>query len=230
MAKTHLEHVMESIPDLATRRILDVGAGGGEFLIDCAKRGIRATGIEYSAENVREAQERAKSAGVAIECVEGAAEHMPFADASFDFANVCEVIEHVDDPNAALREIRRVLAPQGIAYVSFPSRFSWYDTHFHVPFVNWLPRAWSDAYLSLLGKHKTYSGEAGRQRLSDMHYYTYGGFKRLAEEAGFGVEDLRMRKIRSREKGIRAILMIVLYTALRPWYFRALHVLLTKTV
>lgn len=226
---SHLGHLKTSVPDIASRRVLDIGAGRGEFLIDCAKQGIRAQGVEFNPKKVVIAREKAHAAGVSIDIEEGDAEALRFPDASFDFLNMCELIEHVQHPDAALREAARVLAPGGVGYVSVPSRFSWYDTHFHVPFVNWLPRSLSEPYLKLWGKGKQYDGAVDLQRLSEMHYYTFGAFVRAVRAAGFSAEDLRERKIRARMRNplVRS-LAIFAYRLARPWYFRAFHVLIRK--
>jgi SAM-dependent methyltransferase len=47
---------------------------------------------------------------------------LPFDDASFDVVMLCDVLEHLEHPNAALGEIRRVLAPSGALIVSTPQR------------------------------------------------------------------------------------------------------------
>lgn len=45
---------------------------------------------------------------------------LPFADGSYDFAFASHVLEHIDDDGAALREIRRILAPGGLAVLPVP--------------------------------------------------------------------------------------------------------------
>jgi len=54
--------------------------------------------------------------------VHGDALELPFKDESFDVVTVFEVIEHLDDPQKALGEVRRVLKPGGIALISTPRR------------------------------------------------------------------------------------------------------------
>lgn len=226
---THLEHLESSVPGLKAMRILDLGAGRGGFLISLAKEGIAAKGVEYSAPYIVEAYERARAAGVSIDLVQGAAEALPFPDASFDFINACEVIEHVQDPEKMLEEMCRVLAPGGAAYVSVPNRFGLKDQHFHLYFVNWLPRAWSDAAIALAGKHKDYrDASAGHQRLRDMHYYTFDTIAVLARSAGFVVEDIRLHRIEKEFRSPKRLLAHLAYPLARLAYFDSFHLLLKK--
>jgi SAM-dependent methyltransferase len=154
---------------------------------------------------------------------------MPFEDNSFDFANLSELIEHVENPARVLAETFRVLAPGGRAYVSVPMRFSFRDPHYKVYGVNWVPRAFSDSYLRFFNGMKPFAEGAGRQRLADMHYYTYGGFAALARSAGFQVVDSREMKLRRSFSGYIGAAAVFVYTAfLRPLYFDTFHVILTK--
>jgi SAM-dependent methyltransferase len=99
-------------------RILDAGCGSGRNMVDLAHRGA-VTGIELSPTSVAVA--RGRDAG---EVVEGSVLEMPFSDASFDLAVSLDVIEHLEDDLAALRELRRTVAPGGALLVTVPA-YNW---------------------------------------------------------------------------------------------------------
>jgi hypothetical protein len=115
----------------------------------------------------------------------------------------------------------------GLSYVSVPNRFGLKDQHFHLYFINWMPRSWSDKFISIFGKHKNYSGDTGHQRLSEMHYYTFRQIKKFFEGLGFKVIDIREEKI-NRIKGIKRIIVRLAYSFLKLWYFDSFHLLLEK--
>jgi 2-polyprenyl-6-hydroxyphenyl methylase/3-demethylubiquinone-9 3-methyltransferase len=93
---------------------LDVGCGGGLLAEEVARLGFRVTGVDPSAPSLATAREHARAGGLAIEYLEGVGEDLPVADATFDLGYCCDVLEHVDDVPAVLREIRRALRPGGL--------------------------------------------------------------------------------------------------------------------
>lgn len=95
-------------------RALDVGCGGGLLAEEVARLGFRVTGVDPSGPSLATAREHAASEGLEIEYVEGVGESLPVPDASFDLAYCCDVLEHVADVPAVLREIRRALKPDGL--------------------------------------------------------------------------------------------------------------------
>jgi SAM-dependent methyltransferase len=106
----------------AGRRILDVGCGTGTMLTHLARYG-KAQGIDVDEEAIGYCRERGL-ADVRL----GAAEHLPFDDGSFDLVTALDVVEHLDDDVAALREIWRVLRPGGQILMTVPAhRFMWGD-------------------------------------------------------------------------------------------------------
>ena len=94
-------------------RVIEVGAGDGRSFgfYPPAVNGILAVEPDPTARAA--ADERARSARVPIEVVEGFAEALPAGDESFDAAVVMGVLCSVPNPAAALQEIRRVLVPGG---------------------------------------------------------------------------------------------------------------------
>jgi len=161
----------------------------------------------------------------------GKAENMPFPSGQFGFANCTEVIEHVESPLSVLKEINRILVPGGMAYVSAHNRFGVYDKHFKLRFLGWMPRFTAERYIGFRGRHKNYESAPDRQKISQMHYFTYGGFKKLAETAGFKVCDIRMNKIIKRfsSEPLRR-LAVVFYGFLRLFYFSTFHFFLIKEI
>lgn len=226
---THFDHLKYYLPDLIQRRILDLGSGRGGFLIDAAKNGAKAIGLEVYQPYIDLSLKQADLAQVEIEVRKGQGEKLPFVSGSFDFINMCEVIEHVVDPIKVLIESQRILASGGLIYISVPNRFGLKDQHFGLYFVNWLPRSWSDYFISIFGQHKDYTGDTGHQRLRDMHYYTFRSARRLFVSLGFQATDLRILKIKRRFPGLIGYLILVVYYCLRPWYFDSFHFLLTKS-
>jgi SAM-dependent methyltransferase len=106
------------LPYLAEdQRILDVGCGPGTITIDLARiasRG-RVVGLDSAPGVVAAARDAASREGVqnvAFEC--GDAMALQYDDAAFDVVHAHQVLQHLDDPVAALREMRRVCSPDGV--------------------------------------------------------------------------------------------------------------------
>jgi ubiquinone/menaquinone biosynthesis C-methylase UbiE len=98
------------------KKVLDFGCGSGLSSIESARFAGHVTGIDISPEAVRLAQEHAEAAGVAGKTTFAVmdAEALEFASGSFDVVSVRGVLHHMD-LDAALGQIRRVLAPGGKA-------------------------------------------------------------------------------------------------------------------
>lgn len=113
-----LDRVIDDLRIPARAQILDAGCGSGRNMIEFARHGV-VTGVELSETSVYLARER--DAG---EVVEGSVLEMPFAEGTFDLAASLDVIEHLEDDLAALRELRRVVKPGGTLLVTVPA-YQW---------------------------------------------------------------------------------------------------------
>jgi SAM-dependent methyltransferase len=116
--RTVLDGVIAELGLPANARILDAGCGSGRFMVELSRRGT-VTGVELSDTSVTLARQRAVG-----EVVAGSVLEMPFADDSFDLAVSLDVIEHLEDDLAALRELRRAIAPGGALLVTVPA-YQW---------------------------------------------------------------------------------------------------------
>ena len=110
------EYVEQILPLAAaelsgSRRVLDIGCGDGQITRMAA--GLTsveaAIGIDPTWNQIRVAAERGAATGFA----RAGADRLPFPDATFDAAVACLVFEHIDDVDAAIAEIARVLEPGG---------------------------------------------------------------------------------------------------------------------
>jgi SAM-dependent methyltransferase len=183
---------------LANRRILDLGGGMGGTSVALALAGAAPLAFEYNRAYCDIIQLRAARYGLALPIVSGAGERLPFANASFDLAICWDVVEHVQDPKRLLSELARVLRPGGRALLTVINRYAFRDPHYHMPLLNWLPRPLAEVLIARRGRDK--GGDfSDRQKLSEMHYYTMPGFRRLAAKHGFRIGDIREDSLRRGE-------------------------------
>jgi SAM-dependent methyltransferase len=101
--------------------LLDISCGAGEVVRLAARHGLRATGVDISHVAARVAQ-RNTAPGGRIAVSDG--ESLPFPDATFDFVTNIGSLEHFIDPAQGVREMARVLRPDGKAFVLVPNTFS----------------------------------------------------------------------------------------------------------
>jgi len=113
-------------------RVLDVATGTGLVAAELlASADCTVVGLDQSAAMLAAA--RARFAGTSrVELIEGQAEALPFADASFDVLTFTYLLRYVDDPRATMLELARVLRPGGrVASLEFgvpprlPARAAW---------------------------------------------------------------------------------------------------------
>ncbi|HEV8638927.1 MAG TPA: class I SAM-dependent methyltransferase, partial [Chloroflexota bacterium] len=123
-AAMHLGHMAsyrEALRYSYGRRVLDLGCGTGYGAFFLASHGARrvsavdlgAEGLAYGATVYRHPR---------LAYAQADASSLPFASASFDFVFSSQVIEHVPSPEQFLREIKRVLSPEGCCLITTPNR------------------------------------------------------------------------------------------------------------
>ncbi|MPZ99800.1 MAG: methyltransferase domain-containing protein [Dehalococcoidia bacterium] len=189
-------NLIERYVRLEGRRVLDLGCGLGEYVRAFSRRGATALGSDIAADRLREARQRATAQpsppGTVAGFMAAAGEALPLRDASLDVVVLNEVIEHVADDRATLREVGRVLAPGGLCILYAPNRLYPFETHGiylrgryifgNIPLVNWLP----DVLRNRLVPHARAYRHGDWPRLIEgaplevlHHTYVYPGFDNI---------------------------------------------------
>ena len=99
-------------------KVLEIAPGPGFFAIELAKIGkYQITGLDISKTFVDIAKRNARQQHVEVDFRQGNASAMPLSEGSFDFVLCRAAFKNFSDPVGALREMRRVLKPEGRALV-----------------------------------------------------------------------------------------------------------------
>jgi ubiquinone/menaquinone biosynthesis C-methylase UbiE len=99
-------------------KVLEIAPGPGFFAIELAKIGkYQITGLDISKTFVDIAKRNARQEHVEVDFRQGNASAMPLSEGSFDFVLCRAAFKNFSDPVGALREMRRVLKPEGRALV-----------------------------------------------------------------------------------------------------------------
>jgi SAM-dependent methyltransferase len=195
--------LMERYVSFEGQRVLDLGCGLGEYVRAFARRGSQAVGSDVAMDRLAEARQRvAGDTSGDTSGVRGffgaAGEFLPLRDESMDVIVLNEVIEHVQDDQATMREIARVLRQGGTCMLYAPNRLYPFETHGiylrgryifgNIPFVNWLPTFLRDR----LVPHARAYRHGDWERLirgTDLrivdHTYVYPGFDNIHHRSAF---------------------------------------------
>lgn len=161
-ANVLLERIERHLPAGAPRTVLDYGAGGGGFLLHARSRGWAAQGFEPGRRGLEAC--RASGLDVTADCDE-------LASGAFGLVTLHHVFEHLANPAQTLRDMKRLLAPEGRLFIEVPNAGSL--------------RA-RCAWPLLSRRH----GVDERYRAFPIHlmYYTAGTLRNVLESGGWQVE------------------------------------------
>jgi 2-polyprenyl-6-hydroxyphenyl methylase/3-demethylubiquinone-9 3-methyltransferase len=116
----HWPDAARSAKPLAGKSVLDIGCGAGLLCEPLARLGGAVTGVDAAAENVAAAAAHAEGVGLDIRYMAGEVAGLDIGQ--FDLVTSVEVIEHVADKPAFLRDVAARLAPDGLLVMSTPNR------------------------------------------------------------------------------------------------------------
>lgn len=157
----HREQVHRIQAKKRSGSVLDVGCNVGLFLVEAEKAGYQCLGVEP----IREyAEVGIQQFGLDVRIAYLEALQLP--SASFDVVTLYDVVEHVPDPCALLREVRRILKPDGLLVLQSPNLGSVMADFCRAKWPWLLPP-------------------------DHLFHFTATTFAALAEKAGFVVSELR---------------------------------------
>ncbi len=122
----HVARYLFAARPAAGRRVLDAGCGTGYGAALLAERARSVVGVDLAWEAVEYARRRYCRANLSF--LRASAVALPFPDGAFDLAVAFELIEHLEDWQGLLEELRRVTAPAGACLLSTPNRIYYAET------------------------------------------------------------------------------------------------------
>lgn len=164
-------------------RVADIGCGAGTQAMLWAELGHEVFGLDVSQALVAVAAERAASAGLQIRFDVGTATSLPYPDASMDVCLLPELLEHVDDWEACVREASRVLKSGGVLYLSTTNVLCPIQQEFELPFYSWYPRALKRRYERLAVTSRPEL--VNHARYPAVHWFSFYGLRDHLGGLGF---------------------------------------------
>lgn len=190
--RAQYQSIINQVP--ANSKVIDIGCGEGVLACLLAAAGHTVVGIDISEPNIVRANALAESMGVTdkVTFMVGDAENVPFADASFEMAISCHVLEHLPDFNKGLHEVYRVTKEKAI--IALPTilnlcslvqagRGSFWEVSRRSLIA--LPRGFILALKNILGEGVD-EGYGGHAELTHIWRYPWIMKKRL-RAAGFSI-------------------------------------------
>jgi 2-polyprenyl-6-hydroxyphenyl methylase / 3-demethylubiquinone-9 3-methyltransferase len=119
MNPVRISYIKNQIGNVAGKRMLDVGCGGGLISIPFARLKADVTGIDAGDENIKVAKNYALRNGVEVDYHSTSIEEFSeYNQAKFDIVCALEIVEHVSDIKTFVQHITKCLKPNGLLFIS----------------------------------------------------------------------------------------------------------------
>jgi methionine biosynthesis protein MetW len=117
--------ILETMPPRPEGRMLDLGCSDGRWTLEVARH-VGCTDI-HGVEMLEERAAEARSRGIAAIIADLSEPLDAYEDAAFDVVHANQVIEHLRNTDCFIREIRRILRPEGYVLLSTNNLSSWHN-------------------------------------------------------------------------------------------------------
>lgn len=157
----HLQRYYFAAKFATGRKVLDLGSGEGYGADILALVANETTGVDISPEAVDWANQKYRRPGLTYVC--GSATEIPIpCESAFDLVVCFEMIEHIADHHALLREVKRLLKPEGLLIISTPNKAVYSDApHYQNPFH--VRELYVSEFQQLIGNYFPYASYMGQR-------------------------------------------------------------------
>ena len=167
----------------ARLEVADIGCGAGTQVRMWAELGHRVHGLDVNAPLIELAKQRARVNGLEASFEVGTATSLPWADRSMDICLLPELLEHVKDWEACLKEAARVLRAGGLLYLSTTNVLCPFQEEFNLPFYSWYPAS-IKRYCERLAI-TTRPDIANHAKYPAVHWFSFYRLQRYLDPLGF---------------------------------------------
>ena len=164
LQESRLKKVEKLISQILPGKMLDIGCAGGDFSRKFIKKGCQVFGLEINIDKVKEANKKG------LLCKQGDVEKkLPYTANYFDLLFAGELIEHIFDTTAFLKETHRLLKPKGRLILTTPNIAS-LENKIRI-LLGWQP-IWVDFRAELSSGHiRAYTYQALKSQLETLGFY-----------------------------------------------------------
>jgi len=175
----------EALP--ARLDVADVGCGAGTQCRIWAVLGHRVHGVDINEPLILLARERAKQGELDVRYEVGTATALPWPDGSMDVCLLPALLEHVPDWQCCLREVARVLRPNGLLYLDTTNVLCPIQEEFNLPLYSWYP--------GIVKRYCERLAVTSRPALANyatypaVHWFSFYGLRRYLDRLGLNSMD-----------------------------------------